>query len=115
MNAPFTVLTESLIRHRGVLGAMVVGLDDGMIVASTLQLGVNGNAFAALTASLYRKARRSAAAAGFGATGFLELSAEQGRVCAAGGEELVLVVVCEARVNVGLLRVELLRAVGQLP
>ncbi len=115
MNAPFTVLTESLIRHRGVLGAMVVGLDDGMIVASTLQLGVNGNAFAALTASLYRKARRSAAAAGFGATGFLELSAEQGRVCAAGGEELVLVVVCESRVNVGMLRVELLRAVGQLP
>lgn len=115
MNAPFTVLTESLIRHRGVLGAMVVGLDDGIIVDSTLQIGVNGNAFAALTASLYRKARRSAGTAGFGETTFLELSAEQGRVCAAGGAELVLVVVCEARVNVGMLRVELLRAAGQLP
>ena len=115
MNSPFAHLTESLIRHRGVLGAMVVGLDDGVIVDSTLQIGVNGNAFAALTASLYRKARRSASAAGFGATGFLDLAAEQGRVCAAGGEELVLVVVCEARVNVGMLRVELLRAVGQLP
>ncbi len=115
MNSPFAHLTESLIRNRGVLGAMVVGLDDGVIVDSTLQVGVNGNAFAALTASLYRKARRSAGAAGFGATGFLELAAEQGRVCAAGGEELVLVVVCEARVNVGMLRVELLRAVGQLP
>ena len=115
MNSPFGHLTERLIRNRGVLGAMVVGLDDGVIVDSTLQIGVNGNAFAALTASLYRKARRSASAAGFGATGFLELAAEQGRVCAAGGEELVLVVVCEARVNVGMLRVELLRAVGQLP
>ncbi len=115
MSAPFTQVTESLIRHRGVLGAMVVGLDDGLIVDSTLQIGVNGNAFAALTASLYRKARRSASAAGFGATGFLELAAEQGRVCAAGGEELVLVVVCESRVNVGMLRVALLRAVANLP
>lgn len=115
MSSPFAALTESLIRHRGVLGAMVVGLDDGLIVDSTLQIGVNGNAFAALTASLYRKARRSAGAAGFGATGFLELSAEQGRVCAVGGTELVLVAVCEARVNVGLLRVELLRAAETLP
>jgi predicted regulator of Ras-like GTPase activity (Roadblock/LC7/MglB family) len=115
MNQPFAHLTESLIRHRGVLGAMVVGLDDGLIVDSTLQIGVNGNAFAALTASLYRKARRSASTAGFGATGFFELSAEQGRVCAVGGEELALVVVCEAKVNVGLIRVELLRAVEQLP
>jgi predicted regulator of Ras-like GTPase activity (Roadblock/LC7/MglB family) len=111
----FAALTEGLIRHRGVLGAMVVGLDDGLIVESTLQIGVNGNAFAALTASLYRKARRSSAAAGFGATAFFELAAEQGRVCAAGGGDLAIVVVCEARVNVGLLRVALLRAAEQLP
>jgi predicted regulator of Ras-like GTPase activity (Roadblock/LC7/MglB family) len=111
----FSPITEALIRHRGVLGAMVVGLDDGLIVESTLQVGVNGNAFAALTASLYRKARRSATAAGFGVTGFLELMAEQGRVCAAGGQDLALVVVCEARVNVGMLRVELLRAAEKLP
>ena len=115
MSAPFALLTESLIRHRGVLGAMVVGLDDGLMVHSTLQIGVNGSAFAALTASLYRKAQRSASAAGFGTTGFLELLAEQGRVCALGGAELVLVVVCESRVNVGMLRVDLLAAVEQLP
>lgn len=115
MSAPFAKITESLIRHRGVLGAMVVGLDDGIIVDSTLQIGVNGNAFAALTASLYRKARRSARAAGFGSTTFFELAAEQGRVVAAGGRELALVVVCESKVNVGLLRVELLRAAEALP
>lgn len=115
MSAPFAHLTESLIRHRGVLGAMVVGLDDGLMVDSTLQIGVNGSAFAALTASLHRKARRSARAAGFGAMSFLELTAEQGRVCSAAGQELALVVVCESRVNVGMLRVELLRAAEQLP
>ena len=115
MSSEFAGLTDSLIRHRGVLGAMLVGLDDGLIVDSTLHVGISGNAFAALTASLYGKARRSADAAGFGATSFLELTAEHGRVCAAGGEELVLVAVCESRVNVGILRVELLRAAEQLP
>jgi len=115
MASQFSRITESLIRHRGVLGAMIVGVHDGMIVDSTLQIGVNGNAVAALSASLYGKARRTATAAGFGTTGFLELTAEQGRLCAAGGEELVIIVVCETLVNVGMLRVELLRAVGQLP
>lgn len=115
MSRQFGLLTESLIRHRGVLGAMVVGADDGLIVDSTLQIGVNGSAFAALSASLYRKARRSAAAAGFGSTSFLELTAEQGRVCAVGTDELVLMVVCESKVNVGMLRVELLKALERLP
>jgi hypothetical protein len=107
---PFTAILGSLIRHRGVTGCMVVDERDGMIVESNLQIGVNGAAFAAHTAALYRKARRSAEAAGCGATGFFELNAEGGRVCAAGRNDLVLVVVAEPRVNVGLVRVELLRA-----
>jgi predicted regulator of Ras-like GTPase activity (Roadblock/LC7/MglB family) len=110
VKTPFTEILGALIRHRGVTGCMVVGEVDGMIVESNLQIGVNGTAVAALAASLYRKARRSAAAAGFGATGFFELHADGGRVCAAGRNELVLVVVAEPRVNVGLVRVELLRA-----
>jgi predicted regulator of Ras-like GTPase activity (Roadblock/LC7/MglB family) len=88
----------------------VVGEADGMIVDSSLQIGVNGEAFAALTASMYRKARRAAAAAGFGPTGFFELDADGGRMCAAGRNELVIVVLAEPRVNVGLLRVEMLKA-----
>ncbi len=115
MSTPFQPLLQGLIRHRGVLGCLLVGEDDGMLVDSTLQVGVNGSAFAALTASLYRKARRSAAAVGLGETGFLELEAEQGRVCAAGKGGLVLVVVAEPRTNVGLLRVEVLKATEGLP
>jgi predicted regulator of Ras-like GTPase activity (Roadblock/LC7/MglB family) len=110
MKSPFTALLSSLIRHRGVIGCMVVGEADGIIVDSSLQIGVNGGAFAALTASLYRKARRAAEAAGFGETGFFELDADGGRMCAAGRNDLVLVVVAEPRVNVGLLRVEMLKA-----
>ena len=68
----------------------------------------------ALAASLYRKARLSAGAAGLGAVSFMQLEAPGGRICAVGGGDLVLVVVAEPAVNVGLVRVELLRAVGEL-
>lgn len=114
MTSPFSAILATLIRHRGVKGCMVVGEGDGMIVDSTLQAGMNGAPFAALTASLYRKARRAAQSAGFGDATFLELDAEQGRVCAAGRNDLVLVVVAESRVNVGLVRVELLKAAEAL-
>lgn len=110
MTSQFSPLLLSLIRHRGVTGCMVVGEADGMIVDSSLQIGVNGEAFAALSASLYRKACRAAAAAGFGTAGFFELDADGGRMCAAGRNELIVVVVAEPRVNVGLLRVEMLKA-----
>ena len=110
MTSPFVALLSSLIRHRGVSGCMVVGELDGLIIDSHLHVGVDGNALAALAASLYRRARKASAAAGFGETGFFELDAERGRVCAAGRNELVLLVVAETRVNVGLIRVEMLRA-----
>jgi hypothetical protein len=111
---PFSDVLGALIRHRGVRGCMVVGETDGLIVDSNMQYGVNGTTFAALTASLFRKARRAAQAAGFGDATFLELDAEHGRVCAVGRNDLVLVVVAEPRLNVGLVRVELLKAAEAL-
>jgi len=53
---------------------------------------------------------RAAESAGFGAVTYFELEAERGRVMAAGRNGLVIVAVAEPRVNVGLLRVELVRA-----
>ena len=114
MTSPFAAALGGLIRHRGVKGCMVVGERDGIIVESNLQFGVNGTTFAALTASLFRKARKSAEAAGFGDAAFLELDAEYGRVCAVGRNDLVLVVVAESRVNLGLVRVDMLRAAETL-
>jgi predicted regulator of Ras-like GTPase activity (Roadblock/LC7/MglB family) len=113
-SSPFAPLLTSLIRQRGVKGCMIVGETDGLIVDSNLQIGVNGPTFAALTASLFHKARRAAQAAGFGDATFLELDAENGRVCAVGRNELVLVVVAESRLNVGLVRVEMLKAAEAL-
>jgi predicted regulator of Ras-like GTPase activity (Roadblock/LC7/MglB family) len=110
----YGTLIGAVTRHRGITACLVVAEDDGILVDGTAHVGVNTPAFAALTASLYRKAGRAAEAAGFGAVSFLELEAEQGRVLAAGRNALVVVAVADQRVNLGLLRMELLRAAGTL-
>ena len=112
--SPFAGALASLVRQRGVLGSMVVSESDGIVVDSNLQIGLHGSAVAALAASLYRKARLSAEAAGFGGCGFFQLDAERGRICAVGRNDLVLVAVAEPRANVGLIRVEMLKAVETL-
>jgi predicted regulator of Ras-like GTPase activity (Roadblock/LC7/MglB family) len=114
IRAQLTMAIEPLARLRGVRGAMVVDAHDGVQVEAILQVGEDGNRVAALAASLYRKARRSANAAGLGGTGFMQLEAQEGRVCLMGGEELLLVVVTDPGVNVGAVRMALLRAAETL-
>jgi predicted regulator of Ras-like GTPase activity (Roadblock/LC7/MglB family) len=104
----------AVARHRGVTACLVVAEEDGIVVDGTAQIGVDTAAFAALTASLYRKASRAADSAGFGTVSFCDLEAESGRVLAAGRNGLVVIVVAESRVNLGLVRVELLRAAEAL-
>lgn len=114
MTSPFTSVLDSLTRLRGVRASLVVAADDGIAIDSNLQIGQDGSRVAALAASLYRKARKSAAAAGFGQTGFMQLEAEEGRLCLLGGDEVVLVVVARPDANVGLIRVEMLKAAESL-
>lgn len=115
MSSPFQHVLESLMRQRGALATMIVDEHEGMIVDSLLQIGQEGERVAALTASLHRKARQSAGAAGLGAVSFMQLEAARGHICAAGRDNLVLVVVAAPATNIGLLRVEMLRAVQTLP
>lgn len=114
MKTDFGAVLDALTRQRGVRASLVVSADDGITVDSNLQIGQDGSRVAALAASLYRKARRSAQAAGLGATGFMHMDAESGRLCIIGGDEIVLVVVAEPDANVGLIRVEMLRAAEAL-
>ena len=114
VSTPFTKILDSLTRQRGVSACLVVSAEDGIAVDSNLQFGQDGNRISALTASLYRKARQSAQAAGLGATGFMQLEADDGRLCILGGAELLLVVVAERDGNVGLIRVEMRRVAAQL-
>ncbi|HEY6826205.1 MAG TPA: roadblock/LC7 domain-containing protein [Gemmatimonadaceae bacterium] len=102
---------DRLSRQRGVRASLIVSENDGLVVDSSLRFGEDGERVAALAASIYRKARLSAGAAHLGAVSFLQLDADRGRLCAVGRDDLVLVVVAEPSANVGLIRVELFKAV----
>jgi predicted regulator of Ras-like GTPase activity (Roadblock/LC7/MglB family) len=114
MTTPFTAVLDALMRLRGVRATLVVASDDGIAIDSNLQIGQDGSRVAALAASLYRKARKSASAAGFGGTGFMQLEAEQGRLCLLGGDQVVLVVVAQRDANLGMIRMEMLKAAESL-
>jgi len=111
----FTAMLQSLTRQRGVRASLIVSESDGLVVDASLRVGQDGDRVAALAASMYRKARLSARAAQLGAVAFLQLDAERGRVCAVGGRsDLVIVVVADPAVNVGLIRVQLFKALESL-
>lgn len=114
MRTPFADMLDALTRQRGVSAALVVSEQDGIVIDSNLQIGQSGDRVAALAASLYRKARLSARAARMGEVSFMQLEARAGRLCATGSAPLVLVVVADPSVNVGLIRVALLRSVPGL-
>ena len=101
-------------RQRGVSACLVVSERDGIVVDQRLQVGVRGDRVAALAASLHRKARLSAEAAGLGAVRFLQLDAAEGRVLAVGRGELALIVVARADANVGSIRIALLKSAEAL-
>ena len=114
MSSPVSPLGRALdliTRVRGVRGAMVVSRADGLVVAEQLMEGIKGSAVAALASSLAGRLERAMASAGLGSSQFWHLQCDQGAllVVPAGGG-LLLVAVTEAEVNVGLVRLELLRA-----
>jgi len=114
MSSPFTAILDAFSRQRGVQASLAVSARDGIAIESNLQIGQDGTRVAALAASLYAKARKAATAAGLGSTGFLQLEAEAGRLCMLGGDDVILVVVGDPQANVGLIRMELIRAAEAL-
>ena len=111
MSGRFQGILDTITRVRGVRGAMIVGCDDGLVVAESLMEGVRGNAVAALASSLTKHAANAMSASGAGAPHFLHLQAAHGVLLAvAGRSEILVVAVAEPSVNVGLVRLELIRA-----
>ena len=110
---------DLITRVRGVRGAMLVTADDGLVVAEQLMEGIKGSAVAALAASLAGRLGRAMEAAGTGASVFWHLQGEQGALLVVpggkasdggGGGGILVVAVAEPDVNIGLVRLELLRA-----
>lgn len=111
MSSKFQSALEAMTRVRGVRGAMLVAGDDGLVVAESLMEGVRGNALAALTASLAQRFRRASETAACGQPQFMHLQASAGSLLAAPAPSgMLLVIVADADINVGLARLEMLKA-----
>jgi predicted regulator of Ras-like GTPase activity (Roadblock/LC7/MglB family) len=99
----------------GVVVAMVVGANDGLIVETS---GIKGAGTgqdprkhtAALAAYLYSKATRAADAARLGTPAFMRLEAEQGHICVVGAREVVLVTIVTPDANLGRVRLDMMTA-----
>jgi predicted regulator of Ras-like GTPase activity (Roadblock/LC7/MglB family) len=114
MTSQFASTLQTLVRLRGVSAAMLVDEHEGLIIDAVLQFGQDGERVAAIAASLHRKARLAAEAAGLGTVAFMELEAESGRICLASRGGMVLLAVAASSANVGLVRIQLLKAVRGL-
>jgi predicted regulator of Ras-like GTPase activity (Roadblock/LC7/MglB family) len=115
VNTAFAPMLEALTRLRGIRGAMVVAVQDGLVVAESLMGGLKGPALAAMAASLTGRATELSSRAGFGLPRFLHLQATEGSLLVAtGSADLVLVALAGRDVPLGLLRLEMLRMAEQL-
>lgn len=111
MSATLGLALDNITNVRGVRGALLVSSEDGLIVAESLMESVRGNAVAALAASVVTRFIKASAAAGVGQPQFLHLHAVQGAVFTVpAGEGVLVVAVTDPEVNVGLVRLEMLRA-----
>jgi len=94
----------------GVLGALVVSRDDGLVVAGSLQPEVPGPAVAALGASLARRAQSLTEVLGQPEPAVLELAGNEGTLLAAPAQAgLLLVAVTSRGTDLDPVRRELLR------
>ena len=114
MMQPFDMVIARLERHRGVVGVMLVGVDDGMVIAGSAGAGRDSDTAAALAASLFRRTRMASVDAGLGEATFVGLEADRGHVCATARGDIVIVAVTSTAINLGKLRLEMLGAAEML-
>ena len=114
MIAQFDSVVERLQRQQGVMGVMLVGVEDGMVIAGDAGPGRDADTAAALAASLFRRTRMAASDAGLGDARFVRLEADRGHVCATARGDVVIVAVTSTGINLGRLRLEMLGAVEML-
>ena len=108
---PFAAALDRVTRVPHVQGALVVEVQDGLVVAESVMEGVRGDAAAALASSLAGRLTKVTDATGVGDPRFLYLMAERGGLLMVpAGSGLVVVAIASPEVNIGLARLEMLRA-----
>ncbi len=114
MTSQFQAMLDGLTRLRGVRGALVVSLEDGLVVAESVMGGLKGGALAAIGATLAGRVVELAGRGGFGRPRFLHLQGDDGALLVAPGHDLALVALAGRDVPIGMLRLEMLRTAERL-
>lgn len=106
---------DEVTRLPGVRSALLVSLEDGLVVAESALEGQDTAAAAALAARLTERLGALTRAAGHPPLTMVLLQAEEGQLFAApGGDGLVLAAIAASDVNIGQVRLALLDAAGRL-
>jgi predicted regulator of Ras-like GTPase activity (Roadblock/LC7/MglB family) len=106
MSDVYSEALDRLSHVPGVRGALIVERDAGVPVTAELAEGVDGQALAALAASLFKRTTKAADTAAFGQLRTLQLEAQAGHVVVANGGELLVIVVAEKDAQLGMVRLE---------
>jgi uncharacterized protein len=114
MSDVFTAAVERLSRISGVRGALIVESDAAVPVVAELSEGVNGTAVAALAASMFRRTLQATETAQLGRFSTLQLEADEGHVVVVDAGELILVVIASRDAQLGMIRLEAMRAAQSL-
>ncbi len=114
MSDEIELVVSRLQRQQGVMGVMLVGMDDGMVIAGDAGPGRDSDTAAALAASLFRRTRNASDDAGLGNASFVRLEADRGHLCATARGDVVIVAVASSGINLGKLRLEMLGAAEML-
>ncbi|MFN2602020.1 MAG: roadblock/LC7 domain-containing protein [Gemmatimonadaceae bacterium] len=114
MTNEYEAAVAQIVRQPGVVGAMLVGIEDGLAIAGADTLGSGWEPAAALASSVFRRTRDASADAGLGNAKFVRLEADRGYVCATSSGDIVIVAVTGMNINLGKLRLEMLSAAEQI-
>ncbi|MFN8572861.1 MAG: roadblock/LC7 domain-containing protein [Gemmatimonadaceae bacterium] len=110
---PYRSAVEALSFMPGVRGA-VVAATDGVVVDAVAHQDVRADQVAAFGNAVFRASRAVAAGALDEAPRYVSVDAERGRLCMAGNDDVTVVVLCDARMSTGRVRMALLQIMETL-
>lgn len=112
MSGPLEAMLDRVTAVQGVRGALLAARQDGLVVTQALMEGVDGDAIAALAASLFARAGQACAETGQGEPSLVHCEGADGGLLVAPlpDGELLLVALVDPAGDVGLARLALLAA-----
>ena len=108
----YQVLNE-LNKTPGITGSMVVG-NDGMVIASDLETGFEGETVGALAASITTNIQKSLDRLHTSPLSQVTIEADEAKLFFTDAGIGILVVTAEKEVNIGLIRLEIKNAINRL-